>query len=165
MDLSTNLHENQVTWDKYSLIINGQRQAIFSGEFHPYRFVTRSSCLFPVLTDVYSLPVHDFYLDVFQKIKSAGFTAVSFYTFWGLHEPKRGAGIDFSGFRNVEPFIQAAQQAGLYLIARPGPYINAETTGGGFPGWGARDPSLWRTSNSSYVQAYQAYVRFAHPII
>ena len=28
-----------------------------------------------------------------------------------------------------------AQEAGLYVIARPGPYINAETDGGGFPGW------------------------------
>jgi beta-galactosidase GanA len=74
------------------------------------------------------MPVHTLYLDVFQKIKSIGLNAVSFYTFWGLHEPKRGAGIDFSGFRNIEPFIQAAQQAGIYLIARPGPYMYGNST-------------------------------------
>jgi beta-galactosidase GanA len=69
------------------------------------------------------MPVHSLYLDIFQKIKALGFNAVSFYTFWGLHEPKRGAGIDFSGFRNVTPFVEAAQEAGIYLIARPGPYM------------------------------------------
>jgi hypothetical protein len=111
-------------------------------------------------TTTSSLPVHDLYDDVFQKVKAAGFSAVSFYTFWGLHEPKRGAGIDFSGFRAVEPFIQAAQRAGLYLIARPGPYINAETTAGGFPGWGVRDPSIWRTRNASYTEAWQDYISF-----
>jgi hypothetical protein len=67
---------------------------------------------------IYSLPVHGLYLDVFQKIKSAGFTAVSFYTFWGLHEPKRGAGIDFSGFRDVEPFRPLRLRGYTSLLGR-----------------------------------------------
>lgn len=95
-----------MTWDEYSLKIHGERIAIFSGEIHPYR-----------------MPVHSLYTDLFQKVKALGFNAVSFYTFWGLHEPKRGAGVDFSGFRDLRPFIEAAQAAGLYLIARPGPYM------------------------------------------
>jgi beta-galactosidase GanA len=39
------------------------------------------------------------------------------------------------------------------------PYINAETVGGGFPGWGTYTPGLWRTSNTSYVDAYQGYIK------
>lgn len=39
------------------------------------------------------------------------------------------------------------------------PYINAEVTGGGFPGWGTYTPGLWRTSNETFVEAYQGYVR------
>ncbi|KZV90500.1 glycoside hydrolase family 35 protein [Exidia glandulosa HHB12029] len=130
-----------VTWDEYSLLINGERIMIFSGEVHPYR-----------------MPSTSLYLDIFQKIKSMGFNAVSFYTFWGMHEPKRGE-ISFAGFRDLDPFFDAAMEAGIYLIARPGPYINAETTGGGFPGWGTYDPAIWRTSNTSFVDAYQLYMK------
>lgn len=57
-----------------------------------------------------------------QKIKALGFNAVSFYTFWGLHNPSPGV-LDFSGWKDLQPFIDAAQDSGLWLIARPGPYI------------------------------------------
>ncbi|ESK93618.1 glycoside hydrolase family 35 protein [Moniliophthora roreri MCA 2997] len=130
-----------VTWDQYSLIVNGKRLAIYGGEVHPYR-----------------MPVHSLYLDVLQKMKSAGFNAVSIYVFWGIVEPKRGE-VAFEGIRDLQPFFDAAKEAGLYLIARPGPYINAETSGGGFPGWGTYTPGLWRTSNTSYVEAYQNYMK------
>lgn len=49
-----------VTWDRYSLKINGERLFIFSGEFHYIR-----------------LPVPELWLDVFQKLKANGFNAVS----------------------------------------------------------------------------------------
>ncbi|KIY45926.1 glycoside hydrolase family 35 protein [Fistulina hepatica ATCC 64428] len=131
--------QHVITWDEYSFMINGTRLYVFSGEVHPYR-----------------MPVQSLHLDIFQKVKSAGLNAVSFYTFWGILEPKKGE-ISFEGFRNVQIFMDAAKEAGLYLIARPGPYINAETTAGGFPGWGTYDPALWRTSNTSYVESYQLY--------
>ena len=57
--------QNLVTWDEHSLFVRGERIMIFSGEFHPFR-----------------LPVPDLWLDIFQKLKSAGFSAVSFYTHW-----------------------------------------------------------------------------------
>ena len=68
------------------------------------------------------MPVQSLHLDIFQKIKSLGFNAVSFYVFWGIHEPKRGE-ISFEGFRDLQPFIDAALKAGIYLIARPGSYL------------------------------------------
>lgn len=34
----------QVTWDEYSLLIHGKRVMIFSGEVHPYRFVSILAC-------------------------------------------------------------------------------------------------------------------------
>ncbi|KAF9230278.1 glycoside hydrolase family 35 protein, partial [Melanogaster broomeanus] len=142
--------QNNVTWDEYSIMINGERAFIFSGEMHPYR-----------------MPVQSLYLDLFQKVKSMGFNTVSFYVFWGIVEPKRGE-ISFAGFRDLQPWFDAAKQAGIYLMARPGnchsffrrccPYINAETTAGGFPGWGTYTPGAWRTSNTTYFDAWQDYV-------
>lgn len=100
------LLQDVVTYDNYSLLLNGERLMIFSGEFHPFR-----------------LPVPSLWLDVFQKIKALGLNTVSFYLHWGSLEGKSG---DFSdeGALAIEPFLQAAQEAGLYLIARPGPYIS-----------------------------------------
>lgn len=91
----------------------GERIFVFSGEFHPYR-----------------LPVPDLWLDVFQKVKALGFSAVSFYVHWALLEGKPG---EFSaeGVFAFEPFFAAAQQAGIYLIARPGPVSFLEKTSAG----------------------------------
>ncbi|KAJ6510194.1 glycoside hydrolase family 35 protein [Mycena vitilis] len=133
--------QNMVEADEFSLIINGTRVNVFSGEVHPYR-----------------MPVQSLHLDVFQKVKSLGFNAISAYFFWGIHEPKRGE-LSFKGFRDLQPFFDAAMKSGLYVIARPGPYINAETTGGGFPGWGTHTEGLWRTSNATYVDAYTGYIK------
>ncbi|KAH7102986.1 glycoside hydrolase family 35 protein [Auriculariales sp. MPI-PUGE-AT-0066] len=88
-------------------------------------------------------PSAGLWIDIFQKIK-------------GLYEGQPGH-ISWDNFLNIQPFFDAAMEAGLYLIARPGPYINAETVGGGFPGWGTRLPDLWRSSNKTYVDSYQLY--------
>jgi beta-galactosidase len=88
---------------------------IFSGEFYPF-----------------SVAVPGLWLDVFQKIKAMGFTAVSFYVNWALLEGKSGT-LRMDGVFDLEPFFDAATEAELYLIARPGPYINGEMSGGGFP--------------------------------
>lgn len=106
-----------VTWDEHSLFIHGERAMMFSGEVHPFR-----------------LPVPSLYLDVFEKIKALGFNMVSFYVDWALLEGKPGE-FRAEGIFALEPFFEAASEAGVYLLARPGPYINAEVSGGGFPGY------------------------------
>jgi beta-galactosidase GanA len=124
-----------VTWDSYSLLLNGERLMIWSGEFHPWR-----------------LPVAGLWLDVLEKIKALGFNTVSFYVHWGLVEHKRGS-FDFNGHRSYKPFFDAAKKAGVYLIARPGPYINAEVTGNEkknppavYWKYGCADYDRWRLS-------------------
>lgn len=94
--------------------MHGERLYIFSAEIHPFR-----------------LPVPDLWLDLFQKVKSLGFNTVSFYVHWASVEGEPGV-YRADGIFAYEPFFDAAKEAGIYLIARPGPYINAETTGGGF---------------------------------
>ena len=116
-----------VTWDEASIFVHGKRILFFSGEFHPFR-----------------LPVPTLWLDVFQKIKSLGYSGVSFYADWALLEGQQGT-FTAEGIFSFEPFFQAASEAGLYLLARPGPYINAEVSGGGFPGWLQRTKPVLRT--------------------
>ncbi|MFG1877130.1 beta-galactosidase [Sphaerisporangium sp. NPDC049003] len=131
---------HQVTYDRYSLMVDGQRILLQSAEFHYWR-----------------LPSPDLWRDVLEKFKAAGFNAVSTYFDWAYHSPKPGV-YDFTGVRDVDRFLRTAEQVGLYVIARPGPYINAETTGGGFPGWLKRVPGRARSSAPGYTQAYQDWL-------
>ena len=72
-----------------------------------------------------------------------GFNGVSFYTDWGLQEGARGTVVN-DGIWSLDEFSKAASEAGIYLIARPGPYINAEVAAGGFPGWALKLNSTLR---------------------
>jgi beta-galactosidase GanA len=105
----------------------------------------------------FRLPVPSLWLDVFQKIKALGYNTVSFYTHWALLEGTPGT-FSAEGVFGFEKFFAAASQAGIYLIARPGPYINAEVSGGGFPGWLQRVPGTLRTKDKSYLDATELYM-------
>ncbi|MCJ1312607.1 hypothetical protein MMC25_006281 [Agyrium rufum] len=116
-----------VTWDEHSIFVRGERIMLLNGEFHPYR-----------------LPAPGLWLDVFQKVKALGFAGVSFYTDWALQEGQEGV-FNAEGVFSLDQFFAAASEAGIYLVARPGPYINAESSGGGFPGWLTRKTAIERT--------------------
>ncbi|QMW42944.1 hypothetical protein AFCA_007162 [Aspergillus flavus] len=134
------LLQDIVTWDDKSLFINGERIMLFSGEVHPFR-----------------LPVPSLWLDIFHKIRALGFNCVSFYIDWALLEGKPG---DYraEGIFALEPFFDAAKEAGIYLIARPGSYINAEVSGGGFPGWLQRVNGTLRSSDEPFLKATDNYI-------
>ncbi|KAI1778006.1 glycoside hydrolase family 35 protein [Hypoxylon cercidicola] len=134
------LMQNIVTWDEHSLFVHGERVMIFSGEIHPFR-----------------LPVPSLWLDVLQKIKALGFNCVSIYIDWALLEGKPGEFVS-EGVFDLKPFFDAATKAGIYIIARPGPYINAEVSGGGFPGWLQRVRGGLRTGAPDYLNATNNYM-------
>ena len=48
--------------------------------------------------------------------------------------PRRGD-FRFEGFADVEAFLALAQEAGLLVLLRPGPYICGEWDFGGLPWW------------------------------
>ncbi|GAB3892264.1 beta-galactosidase [Kibdelosporangium lantanae] len=53
----------------------------------------------------------------------------------------------------MDRVLDMAAEAGLYVIARPGPYINAEVTGGGFPGWLSTQAGAARSAAPDYLAA------------
>ena len=106
-----------VKYDKYSLIINGKRVFIKSGAFHYFR-----------------TPGEEMARDRFQKLKAGGYNTVDLYFNWNYHSSAPGE-YDFTGIKDVRKVLQAAKDTGLFVIARPGPYINAEVSAGGLPYW------------------------------
>ena len=53
----------------------------------------------------------------------------------------------------------------MLTLQRPGPYINAEVSGGGFPGWLQRNPGILRSSDADYLNATNNYVKSISEII
>ncbi|KAH8078388.1 glycoside hydrolase superfamily [Cristinia sonorae] len=133
---------NAVQWDNYTLFVNDQRVFIYSGEFHTFR-----------------LPVPDLWLDIFQKMVASGLNAVSIYIHWGLSNPAPGV-IDFNDWRALQPIFDAAKLAGIFIVLRPGPYINAETTAGGLAHWATSVVAgELRTNATDYKNAWTPYIQ------
>ncbi|GJE91462.1 glycoside hydrolase family 35 protein [Phanerochaete sordida] len=130
-----------VTFDAHSLFLDDKRLYVFSGEVHTWRMPSG-----PVI-----------WRDVFQKMRAAGFNAVSVYHHWAASEGKQGE-LDFDYFRSQTAVYDVAKEVGLLVIARPGPYINAETTGGGFPGWLTNNPAKARTNETGFLDAWTPYM-------
>ena len=107
----------EITFDKYSLMIDGKRFFIKSGAFHYFR-----------------TPGEKLALDRFLKMKAGGYNTVDIYFNWNYHSIKEGE-YDFDGIKDVRKVLKAAKDAGLFVIARPGPFINAEVNAGGLPFW------------------------------
>jgi len=104
-------------------LLDGKPFRIISGEIH-YARVPRA-----------------YWRDRLRMAKAMGLNAVTTYVFWNAHEPRPGV-YDFSGNLDVAEFVREAQQEGLYVILRPGPYACAEWEFGGFPSWLLKDPKM-----------------------
>jgi hypothetical protein len=94
--------------------------------------------------------------DRLLKIQRAGFNTIETYVFWNYHEREEGRA-DLSEF---EEFVKVVKEMGLWMIARPGPYVCAEWQRGGIPDWVAarrfplrsRHPESLRTSQHWFDQ-------------
>ena len=80
-----------------------------------------------------------YWRDRLRKAKAMGLNTVETYAFWNVHEPSPGK-FDFTGQYDIAEFIREAQQEGLYVVLRPGPYVCAEWEFGGYPSWLLKDP-------------------------
>ncbi|CAE6436343.1 unnamed protein product [Rhizoctonia solani] len=129
-----------VTFDQHSIMLDGKRIMVFGGEFHPWRQP--------------SIPL---WRDVLEKMKAGGYNAVSIYLHWGLTEGKRGT-LSFEGHRSVTKFLDVAKDVGILVIVRPGPYINAETAGGGLPGWTTNLADRARSNGTDFTAAWTPWI-------
>lgn len=120
-------------------LLDGRPFQIISGEMH-YTRIPRAQ-----------------WPDRFALARAMGLNTISTYVFWDVHEPKPGV-FNFSGQDNLAEYIREAQQAGLYVILRPGPYICAEWDLGGYPSWLLRNKRMrLRSTQPAYLHAQQAW--------
>ncbi|MFF5478749.1 beta-galactosidase family protein [Streptomyces sp. NPDC012935] len=96
-------------------------------------------------------------------LRAMGLNCVETYVPWNLHEPQPGRRRDVQALGR---FLDAAREAGLWAVVRPGPYICAEWENGGLPYWltaevGARA----RTRDERYLGHVASWFRHLLPEI
>ena len=93
-----------------------------------------------------------------EMMKAMGLNAITTYVFWNYHEEKPGVW-NWKGEKDLTAFIQTAQEVGLYVIVRPGPYVCAEWDFGGYPWWLSNVTGLEiRTYNNPFLDACKNYM-------
>ena len=104
--------------------------------------------------------------DRLEKMAAIGLNWVGVYATWNFHSPEMGV-YDFeSPDRDFGKFLDEAKRAGLYVMARPGPYICNEWDMGGFPGWlMTENPGDWRTGQKEHVRQSIEWYRRINEII
>jgi beta-galactosidase len=102
-------------------ILDGKPFKVLSGELH------------------YARIPREYWHERLKMAKAMGLNTIATYVFWNVHEPQPGQ-YDFSGQYDVAAFVKAAQEEGLYVILRSGPYACAEWDLGGLPPWLLADP-------------------------
>jgi beta-galactosidase len=95
-----------------------------------------------------------------KMARAMGLNTIATYVFWNVHEPTPGH-FDFSGQYDLAAFLKAAQEEGLYVILRAGPYACAEWEFGGFPSWLLKDPRMstaLRTNDPAFMVPAERFI-------
>lgn len=94
-----------------------------------------------------------------QSCKAMGLNAVCAYLFWNFHEFEQGK-FNWSGQADVAEFCKIAQEEGLWVILRPGPYACAEWDNGGLPWWLLKNEKIdMRSDDPIYMKASIAWLK------
>ncbi|XP_023235783.1 beta-galactosidase-like [Centruroides sculpturatus] len=130
----------------------------FLKDGRPFRYVSGSMHYFRV--------PKEYWKDRMLKMKAAGLNSLQTYVEWSSHEPELGT-YTFSDNNDVFTFLQTAQEVGLLVILRPGPYICAEREFGGLPYWLLREkPNIaLRTSDPNFLYYLDNWFDVLLPLI
>ena len=121
-------------------LLNGNPFTIYSGEMH------------------YPRVPAEYWKHRLQMMKAMGLNTVTTYVFWNYHEEAPGKW-NFSGEKDLRKFIKTAQEVGLYVIIRPGPYVCAEWEFGGYSWWLQKNKNLEiRRDNKAFLEECEKYI-------
>lgn len=130
----------------HAFVINGKQ---FHMDGKPYQIISGEMH--------YTRIPRDYWRDRLQKARAMGLNTITTYVFWNVHEPRPGV-FDFSGQNDIAEFIREAQELGLNVILRPGPYVCAEWELGGYPSWLLKDRDVvLRSTEPKYTAAVSAW--------
>ncbi|KMT01405.1 hypothetical protein BVRB_9g214140 [Beta vulgaris subsp. vulgaris] len=131
---------SDVTYDSRSLVINGNRELLYSGSVHYPR-----------------VPVEE-WENILDKCKEGGLNVIQTYVFWNVHEPVKGQ-YNFTGQNDIVRFIKLIGEKGMWVTLRVGPFVQAEWNNGGYPFWLRKELNIaYRTDNSVFKAHMERWV-------
>ncbi|MGD0225901.1 MAG: beta-galactosidase [Terriglobia bacterium] len=121
-------------------LLDGKPFQIRCGEMHPAR-----------------IP-REYWRQRMQFARAMGLNTISFCVFWNAHEEEEGK-FDFKcGELDIGEYLQIAQEEGLWVFLRPGPYVCSEWDLGGLPWWLLRTPDIrLRCSDPRFTGPVERY--------
>ncbi|KAM3352984.1 hypothetical protein ACQJBY_024264 [Aegilops geniculata] len=130
----------QVTYDGRSLMLDGARRMLFSGDIH------------------YPRSTPEMWPRLIESARKGGLDVIQTYVFWNVHEPIQGQ-YNFEGRYDLVKFIREIHAQGLYVSLRVGPFVKAEWKYGGLPFWLRGVPNItFRCNNEPYKVHMQKFV-------
>lgn len=122
----------EVKWDKYSLIIDGQRVMPVMGEIHYSR-----------------VPAEEWGREI-RKMKEGGVTLIATYVFWNHVEEQEGI-FRWDGQRSLRRFLEVCRQEQMPVVLRLGPFCHGEVRNGGIPDWMFAKGCRLREENAAFL--------------
>ncbi|WP_274653082.1 beta-galactosidase [Paenibacillus humicola] len=100
-----------------------------------------------------------------EQTKAFGYNAIDVYFPWNFHELREGEW-SFEGERDADAFLRLAAEAGLWVVARPGPYICSEWDGGALPAYLlAKERMKLRDNDPAFLQAVSRWYDRILPVL
>jgi len=96
-----------------------------------------------------------------QLCKSLGVNTLCVPLFWNLHEEREDE-YDFTDNKDLSEFCHLAKQNGLYVILRPGPFVDADWDNDGLPWWLAEKPGIRYSEQDPLIR--ERYRMFRHQV-
>jgi beta-galactosidase len=122
-------------------LLDGKPFQIRSGEIHPNRIPK------------------EHWRHRLRMAKAMGLNTVSTYVFWSYHEIAEGQFDFHTGNRDLTSFCRMAQEEGLWVLLRPGPYCCSEYDFGGIPPYLLRYADIRiRCMDPRYIKAADRYL-------
>lgn len=136
------------SFDSLGFQVDGRDQYLVSGEFHYFR-----------------VPRQDWKRRM-QLFKEAGGNCLATYVPWLIHEPTEGD-IRFGDVdnRDLQGFLRLAQEEGLKVLLRPGPYQYSELDNAGLPGWLMEHYPQVMAMDIQGKPFHDGSVSYLHPIL
>ncbi|KAL6866203.1 hypothetical protein ACO1O0_002308 [Amphichorda felina] len=135
-----NTQARNFTYDDKSFLLDGEALQLLGGEMEPQRVPKQ------------------YWRHRMQMAKALGLNTIFSYIFWNNIEPTPGQ-FNFEDRNDIATFFRIAQEEGLYVVLRPGPYICGEHEWGGFPAWLTEiDGMEVRSNNKPFLDASRNFL-------
>ena len=130
----------KVTWDRYSLMIDGRRVCPVMGEVHYSR-----------------IPADEWQQEI-RKMKEGGVTIIAAYVFWNHVEEQEGI-FRWDGQRSLRRFLEVCRDEQMPVVLRLGPFCHGEVRNGGIPDWMFTKGCKLREENPAFLHYVELLYR------